>query len=246
MESPSAAAILELVAALYASAQTYRDRGVVRTTFRKPERTWANETPFTTAYERATNRFRFEFCVPLPMPKLGDDRERRWIIWREGERFDQWSTLRMPIPPAATFSLAIAGATGVSKGAAQHIPALLMPGELPGRKLTDQDDQVTRIQDARVATSECYRIQRALQLPTAVATETLWIDEQSFLIRRIDKFSDKGDIVVETVTSYEPQIDAPLSADALQRGAPAPAPAKPGGAAAADGAQLDSGTRKRG
>jgi hypothetical protein len=57
VESPSAAAILERVAAVYAAAQTHQDTGVVKTTLQMPQRTWSKEVPFKTAFERATDRF---------------------------------------------------------------------------------------------------------------------------------------------------------------------------------------------
>lgn len=43
---------------------------------------------------------------------------------------------------------AVARAAGVSKGSAHHIPALLMPAEIGGRKLTSNTDPAERIDDA--------------------------------------------------------------------------------------------------
>jgi hypothetical protein len=224
MEPLSAAAILQRVATLYADAQSYHDHGVVQTTFRKPQRSWLNETRFTTAFDRATSRFRFEFVVRSTRPKPDPDRGRRWIIWRSGERLEQRSPLETA--PAPTFNLAIAAATGVSKGAAHHIPVLLMPEELSGRRLTAIDDHPARIDDATIPTGPCYCIQRALLAGAGSTTETLWIDQQSFLIRRFDKHTAKPDVIVDGVTGYDPQINMPLPADAMQWDVPAHAPSR--------------------
>ena len=217
--SLSASSILERVAKVYATAQTYQDSGVVRTTFNRSERTFVTETPFTTAYHRASSRFRFEFFVapPAPPPYPGPASARQWIIFRSGNQINQWSFLTMALGPAPSLQSAVARATGVSKGTAHYISALLIPNEIGGRKLTADGDKAARLDDARLSTSECYRIQRILQARTGVTTtETVWVEKNSFLIVRIDKHRQPEGVEIDSAISYEPLMDAPISEDALE------------------------------
>ncbi|HEX4052167.1 MAG TPA: hypothetical protein VHY19_14955 [Steroidobacteraceae bacterium] len=198
------------MAARYAKASTYRDKGIVRTTFQTPQRAWSKEMAFTTAFERATHSFRFEIVLPLPTPEAVENHDRRWIVRREGDRLE----VRTFLPPSAssggTFPSAIAAATGVSKGAAHNIPALLMPEELGGRRVTCCDDNARRIEDENWATAACFRVHRTLQTDRGFTTETLWIEKASFLIRGIEHQSKTDDLCVDSVTAYEPLMDAPL------------------------------------
>jgi hypothetical protein len=214
--------ILERVAAVYAAAQTYQDKGLVTTTFTSPERAFTAETSFVTAYSSTAGRFRFEFLGPLPMPGPSSPPcpERRQIIFRDRNRVYQWSYLK-GLGATESLERAVARATGVSKGSAHRIPALLMPSEIGGRKLTSNTDTAERIDDARLPTGECYRIRRMLQTKMGVRTETVWIDGGSFLIRRVDTHAEQEmETVVDSRTTYEPLLDQPVLPNMLELNAP--------------------------
>ena len=45
---------------------------------------------------------------------------------------------------------------------------------------------------------------------------TVWIDKQSYLVRRIDTQTQTNDVRVEETTTYEPIIDADIADDLLK------------------------------
>jgi hypothetical protein len=222
MEILAATEILERVAAVYAALQTYQDKGLVQTAVRTPKRSFIAETPFTTAYHRAGNQFRFEFFVPppTPMPHPMAVGTRQWIIFRSGNQIDEWSFLHIPIDTPLTLRLAVARASGVSSGSAHKIPALLMPEEIGGRTLTANADQAVRIDDASLSTGDCYRVQRVPQRRVGAVRQTLWIEKNTLLIRRVDDHREQEGLVMEGITTYEPVIDVPIPQGALDFNAP--------------------------
>jgi hypothetical protein len=211
-ELGGASAILERVAAVYAGAQTYRDRGMVKTTYTLADRSFSNETPFTTAY-RTPNSFRFEFVVPLPDNTKGP--ERHWIVFRSANEVDQWSFLEPVVSAQASLDLTVAGASGVSSGAAHNIPALLMPNEISGRKLTGDAEAARLLDEAKCGASECFRVQRIIQTERGELTETVWIAKTSFLVQRIDHHTALDNFTVDSTTTYEPLLGEPVSDEAL-------------------------------
>lgn len=102
-----------------------------------------------------------------------------------------------------TLHLALAEATGVSSGAAQRVPKLLLQDAVGGPSLTALTN-TERIDDADVGASRCYCVSGHL----ADYKVTLWIDQQTSLLRRVQMLSklDDGTAVDET-TNYEPAID---------------------------------------
>jgi hypothetical protein len=222
VDTLTASAILDRVAGVYAAAQTYQDKGLATTTFTSPERVWTAATSFITAYSSTTGQFRFEFLAPLPLPGSSSppSLERRQIIFRDRNGIYQWSYLK-GLSATESLARAVARATGVSKGSAHRIPALLMPSEIGGRKLTSDTDPVERIDDARLPTGDCYRIRRMLQTEMGVRTETVWIDGSSFLIRQVDTHGKQGvETIVDSRTNYEPLLDQPVPTNMLELNAP--------------------------
>ena len=121
---------------------------------------------------------------------------------------------------------ALAGATGVSGGSAQRVPAMLMPGRVWGRPLTDLVD-LQRLEDAPLGKVVCFRIQGTrpgVNDPEAqersrqeisknsgrdpgITTQeprTLWIDRSLFVLRRIDAAS-------QSTTDCVPRLRRPTS-----------------------------------
>jgi hypothetical protein len=115
-----------------------------------------------------------------------------------------------------------------------------MSGEIGGHKITRDSAGAVRIDDATLGTTQCYRIRRFIHTPRAAGphdlepagvdmTETVWIDEASFLIRRIetrqmltiDARGASEDLTVDGVTSYSPVLNEPVSSEALKFNAPA-------------------------
>ncbi len=94
------------------------------------------------------------------------------------------------------------------------MPALLL-AEVAGNKLTDLKSP-KRLADAALGDDPCYRVEGTL----GGQPMTVWIDQRSFLVRRIDRRRQLTKRVqVDTVTTYQPELDAAIPQEALAFGA---------------------------
>jgi Predicted periplasmic protein (DUF2092) len=200
--------IVERMAKEYAQCKSYRDSGVVKTVFIGTDRQRTVEKPFTTAFVRP-DRFRFEYK---------DDKERRYIVWRDGKDVQTWWDVTPGIKKPASLRSALAAATGVSSGSAHAVPALLIPDEVGGRRLTGITE-AKRIEDAKLDKVDCFRIQGQY----GGYPRTLWVDKKTFLVRRIDLERKLGvDFRTERTWIYEPVIDGEISDKMLEFNLPRP------------------------
>jgi outer membrane lipoprotein-sorting protein len=196
--------ILDRMAEVYANCKSYRDSGVVNTLFIAARGNRTVEKPFTTAFLRP-DRFRFEYKEKRSM-----GREPQYIVWRQGSDVRVFTDLRPGNDKAVSFELAVAGAAGVSSGSAHKIPSLLLP-EIGGRRLTDITE-AHRTDDGKIGEADCFRVEGKY----ADSPVTLWIDQASFLVRRVDMHNDLGkDLRTEETTTYEPVVDGEVSAEML-------------------------------
>jgi hypothetical protein len=121
-----AKALLEEVAARYASMTSYSDCGAVHTQLIYNDRMFT--TIFSTLYKKPS-LYRFEFERPHPYPPLQNIITRRAVVF-DGSTAYTWKQTGTDDPQtefAESFSLAIAAATGVSSGSAHRIGRLLIP-----------------------------------------------------------------------------------------------------------------------
>jgi hypothetical protein len=102
--------------------------------------------------------------------------------------------------------MALAGATGVSGGAAHTIPRLLLGEEVGGRPMITLQD-AARIEDAKLDAVNCFRIRGK----HGSDLMTIWIDSATFLVRRIDGGHVFENFHTEQTTTYEPAINGPAS-----------------------------------
>lgn len=191
-----AAGILQKMAKAYAECRTYRDSGVVKTVFIMKTGRKTVEKPFSTAFVRP-DRFRFEFC-----DTSDDGSTERCLIARSGDQVQSWWTLQPKVSVGKSLGMALAGATGISGGSAHTIPNLLLPEEVTGFSLPEMD-KIKRIADARIGTANCFRIQGEFrQTPM-----TLWIDQRTFLLRRLEERNVFEDFRTEEITDYSPTLN---------------------------------------
>jgi hypothetical protein len=210
MHKLSAGLLLQRVASCYAGARTYRDTGDVYTTVSGPSGTRFNHVSFATAFSRAGRKFRFEFVVPYPVvPPLGYS-ERRWIIFRDGSRIDQWSFLGAKTAVPETFGLLVASASGISRGAAHHVPALLMPRDVTGRRVTDHPYTARVLEQHSFAHRTCLRVEARLGPGDEGFGSVIWIDSEQLLIRRLDARCRRGSLVIKSITTYNPVMDTSI------------------------------------
>src|SRR5262245_26962508 len=140
--------VLDRMAKAYASCKSYHDSGVVKTVFVQAGGNWTVEKPFTTAFVRP-DRFRFEY-----KEKDGGGQERRYIVWRKGKEVQTWWDVKPGVEKPESLGLALAGASGVSGSSAHTVPALLLPKEVSGRRLTDLTE-AKRLKDAKIDKVDC-------------------------------------------------------------------------------------------
>ncbi|HEX2223936.1 MAG TPA: hypothetical protein VHN15_07000 [Thermoanaerobaculia bacterium] len=207
----TAAQILKSMAQAYADCQSYSDSGVVKTVFFKGQYTWTDEKPFTTAFVRP-DRFRFEYQEV----KKADLPKERYIVWRDGDVVRSWSDFERGVRKQPSLGMAVAGATGVSGASAHTVSTLILPEEIGGRRLTDITE-ARRIEDAREGSTDCFRIQGRY----ADSPVTVWVDKQTFLVRRIDLSRADKDLRTERTTTYEPVINGEVTQEMLAFDPPA-------------------------
>jgi len=200
--------ILDRMPEVYANCTSYRDSGVVTTDFIGAKRDlvdaiglgddFTQRISFTTSFVRP-GRFRFEYQEGNIMNR------KRYIVWRDGQDVRTWWDVTPGVERQPNLGLAIAGATGVSSGSAHTIPALLLPWEVRGRRLTDLR-KPKRIDDAKLRRVHCYRIRGEY----GGDPMTIWIDKSSFLVRRIDEEAQFADFRTEDTTIYDPEINVTI------------------------------------
>lgn len=197
---PTVKSILAQMARTYQTLRSYEDEGQVTSVFsRNSGGGFTTKKPFRTLFTRP-KLFRFEY-QDLP---YGPHPEQRMVIWPQGNAFRTWWTVQPGNQEANSLEMALAGATGVSSGAAHTIPRLLIPSVVTGWSLTD----LTRpclVGEANVDGVRCYQIKGTDVMGSA---QTVWIEKGTFLVRKIhEKMKlDEGTVVEET-TVYRPKAN---------------------------------------
>jgi hypothetical protein len=210
------------------------DTGCVLTNYQRskhPAVDWKNKKPFKTAFVRP-DRFRFEFSDSFP----NSTKYHRYIIAATGSDVSTWWDIRPGVERAESLSMAIAGATGVSSGSAYEIPTLLMRDLFPP-KTNWSHVEFARLDDGEIEDSLTFRIERRYRIDPAAqqimrdeATKALgwsppefdhlpdvfWIDQRSFLIRRIDHSFRHRFFDSDSVTTYEPLINEAVPDELLR------------------------------
>lgn len=212
-DEPDAGQILNRMAETYAQCKTYRDSGTVTTVFIEAQKRRTDEKPFTTAFVRP-DRFRFEYQHHLGVGGILET-TISYVVCRNADKILTWWDARPEIKENESLGRALAGATGISGGSAHTVPALLIPDEVGGWRLNDITEP-KRIEDAIHDNSACLRIQGTfIDHPM-----TIWIDRESFLVRRIDQERQFDDFRTEETTIYEPVIDEDIPDELLDFGYP--------------------------
>jgi hypothetical protein len=213
-EMSEAREILDKMAEVYAQCQTYQDSGLVQGTL---VRVTTGEIrtcsmPFTTVFARP-DRFRFEYDLRRAWDESDVEIEReRHVVWKGGDHIWTWIEGRPGIKKRHSLGYAMAGGSGPFGGAAGSIPALLFPNEAGPLYLTEMTEE-TRIDDGEQDGAACYRIRGQTIRPWS---PTVWIDQETFLVRRIDTQGELRDTLrEEATTTYEPVLNAEVSEERL-------------------------------
>lgn len=207
-EAFTAGQLLGRMAKVYANCKSYRDAGIVKTVFFEANGKRTMTKPFTTSFARP-DRFRFEY-----QEKRGDgpDEVNRYIVWRKGNEVQTWWDIKLGVAKPESLRLGLAGATGVSGGSALAIPALLLPDEMGGGLTYMREAK--RMQDVQLEKRECFRVQGKYGASPTI----LWIDKETFLLRKIDTqmLLQVKNIRVEQTTTYDPVLDGEITDKMLE------------------------------
>jgi hypothetical protein len=248
--------ILAGMAAAYAGCRSYRDRGCVTTGERSAagRQGSSDDRPFRTAFVRP-DRLRFDFSHGYPvgagvsrysllaagstvrvwhtLPGGARIRAHRAVWERQaaeaGGALHDWRGELVMATPKESVGLGVATLTGVSGVAAHTVPALLLPGVVGGRSLTDLRD-LERLGDAEADGVPCYRVRgrypdtgamkaarRHIRATTGVdpgrsreAPQVLWVERATLLLRRVEGGFRWRDGRTQGPTVYEPEADVPI------------------------------------
>jgi len=198
-DSLSAQQILDRAATTYATCKSYRDSGVVTEDIGIGSKQIVIPMPFHTAFIRP-DQFRFECSGP-------------YIIWAKGNEILKWRDIKQGIQELTSLEIGIAGASGVSFGSAHTIPALLLPDQIGGTKLSAMTDLV-RLPDETVDGTPCFKMEG--KFSDFKQPRTLWFEKATFLLRRI---VEQVDLAKQT-TDYRPEVDKEIPAKELEFNAP--------------------------
>lgn len=197
---PSPQEIIRTMAARYGALKSYQDSGVVEVqrTDAPPRRETDNF--FKTHFTRP-QKLRFEwFDYSSSFPE-------RSIVWSDGQKtFTRPSYEPDKIETEEDLSMGLAGATGVSRGAAHTVPVLLLPEEVVGFSLVELARLSLKGQE-RFEGEDCYVVEG--YHPNGEAW-TLWISKRDFLLRKVrtpdpDGFKEeiRRDIIIDAEISEE-------------------------------------------
>jgi len=224
-DSLTAEQIVELATKVYAQCDSYRDSGVARTDYLGDDRQWTAEKPFTTAFGRP-DRFRFEY-----KDMSAGDPPPSYIIWAAGGDVRTWSDLRPGVIRPGTLGEAIADAAGVSQGTSYRVPSMLLP-DSSAPKSPLELSYARRIEDADEGGFACFRIRgQSIRTPRTLGSgdqavvlrensSTIWVDKQTYLVRRVDESNVFDSFQSDTVTTYSPEINVEIPSQLLDFGAP--------------------------
>lgn len=198
--------IIAQTAATYKNCHSYRDSGTVTFSIAGGP---SVDGVFTTAFVRP-NRFRCELKGKSKMPTNSQytPRDIHYIVGRQGTDTFQFYNLHRPqLKKSRSFPVAIAGATGISGFLATAPVDLLLPDEMQAASNITSLKDISRLRDEKSNGRDCYRLKGTYLDKNTI----LWIDKQTFLIRRIDW---QGEIVNTTIR--EPIVNDAVPDEALE------------------------------
>jgi hypothetical protein len=200
--------IMERMVATYRVAATYVDRGVVEVaTISNGDRN-STMKHFTTAFVRPDN-FRFEF-------RIDNDPQRAYVVWSDGNQTLTSWYVEPGVVDADVLGRAIAGATGVSSGAAVIVPNMLIPDVVEAQSIFELED-MRLVGNEVVEGTACWRIRGF----NAMGERDVWIDQHTHLLRKMfarRPFPAEGELAAfdtEHTTVINPVANEPVSSDLL-------------------------------
>lgn len=207
--------------AVYAGVKTYADTGTVDYEFGPAKSPSREHHTFKTFY-RAPRDFLFDF--------VKQQNADRFVIWGDANAFHTWwqtTGIETPFPKGQG-----AGAFAIAAVPTSHAVMVLAPLLFPQAGLAGT---LTELGDLKAAGTEpvnghaCHKlvgvatsVYAATGRQTNIRPTTIWIDAETFLVRRVFEDSPEGTAAVNVLrltTTFEPQAN-PTIDDARLRFTP--------------------------
>jgi len=196
--------VFERMTKVYAECKSYTDTGVIEAVVRQTPNSpnVIIDHSFTTAFVRP-GRLRFE---------IEDEDKEKLLISANDGNIQTWWDLEPGIRKPASLDLAFAQALGFAGGNVGHVPALLMPQELEFWEASLKVAELQRMYERKLENVECY----CLDFKFDEQRTVLWIDKQSYLIRRIEQWINSEDLYAEWRTTFIPTINGNVTEQMLE------------------------------
>ncbi len=167
-------AIIKRMVQSYSQCASYKDTGMVETTYHEAMSGRYEKMPFKIYFQRP-NYLRVEWTDYSPYK---DGRTR--VVWSNGkEAFTYWEPERYE--KEESVRMAFAGANGVSKGAAHTVPRLLTE-EVSGFSLPELVNP-SLVGEEEFEGEPCYHIKA--KHPYSDSAYELWISRRDFFLRKL-------------------------------------------------------------
>ncbi len=198
--------ILQKTRDTYAQMKSYADNGVVVNEYGASSE---DKHTFSTAFNRSPRHFLLDFH------KQGGD---RYVVWADPDAFHTWwkTTGQQADYPNPNNAPAISLSDLNSKGTALKIPTLLYGKAFRAAMLNIADPELDGTEE--IGGRRCHRVVgRLSDVYAATGKEvnirkvTVWIDSDSFLIRKmIEESKAVPGQRNRTITTYEPRVNPAL------------------------------------
>ena len=180
MESLDAADIMYNLSKTYEDCRSYVDRGLVRHYEQDGVEIYRLRVAFKLCFQRPDN-FYFEWVErPLGDPEKADYRVS--ALWTEGSQTYRHFFSEKQVLPCQSLELAIATATGTSKGASMTVSAYLLPSLKQKVRTMLRLKELERVEDAIVDGVDCYHLKGKTWTDSE---EEFWIEKEKCLLKRV-------------------------------------------------------------
>ncbi|GAB3768165.1 hypothetical protein GCM10028818_02120 [Spirosoma horti] len=197
---------------VYANANTYQDKGRVQTFFydlNQKTPTFLTVRNFTTAYNRQIDAFRFWYKTEKA---TAANVHEEMVIWSRKNDGHLWWTINKSGDQRMPLIEALGVATGVSGTASRKIPGLLLSQSIGAGWSIDSLKNVKLIGKDVQGNRPCYRL-TGIFWKNRVAF--LWVDQQTFLLLRVDEGHSMSKSKWKTSITYQAVVNKPIPENAL-------------------------------
>jgi outer membrane lipoprotein-sorting protein len=186
-KAPAPEAILKQMTERYTALSSYEDSGVVESVSDGPLTRRDTNIGFKTYFTRP-NKLRFEwldYSSPLTLD--------RNMIWSDGQKSFKVYSFDPGRTETEDISMAVAGATGISRGSARTLYALLISDQIWGFSLTELTKLSLKGEEVFEG-EECYVLEG--YHPNGEPWK-LWISKRDSLLRKLKTPTTNGEFIEE-------------------------------------------------